>query len=83
MEISSYRKAPKQTNRKVERKNKTRAGKKKKKERKEREERKRKENARRRGGGKIFILPVGGKREILELIFNAINCLMKHNNLSC
>ena len=30
-----------------------------------------------------FILPIGGKREILELIFNAINCLMKHYNLSC
>ena len=23
------------------------------------------------------------KREILKLIFNAINCLMKHCNLSC
>ena len=71
MEISDHRKAPKQTNRNVERKNETREGKK-----KEREK-----NAHRRGGD--FILPVGGKREILELIFNAINYLMKHNNLSC
>ena len=73
MEISDHRKAPKQTNRNVERKNETREGKKK----KEREK-----NAHRRGG-ENFILPVGGKWEILELIFNAINYLMKHNNLSC
>ena len=45
-----------------------------------------KENAHRRGkknGRLIFHLLVGDKREILKLMFNAINCLMKHNNLSC
>ena len=29
-----------------------------------------------------FFLSLGDKREILELIFNTINCLMKHNHLS-
>ena len=77
MEISAHQKAPKQTNRNMERKNKTEEGKKKEREEKEKKKRTQK------GGGKNFILPVGGKQEILELIFNAINCLMKHNNLSC
>ena len=48
---------------------------------KHRKEKKRKRTQ--KGEGKNFILPIGGKREILELIFNAINCLKKHNNLSC
>ena len=38
------------------------------------------------GGGNgclIFLLSVGDLQEILKFIFNAINCLMKHNNLPC
>ena len=30
-----------------------------------------------------FLLSVGGKRKILKLIFNTINCSMKQHNLSC
>ena len=30
----------------------------------------------------IFLLSVGDKSEILKLIFNTINCFMKHKNLS-
>ena len=60
----------------------TREGKK-----KMREKRKRKENAHRKGGGKnrklTFLLSVGIKQKILKLTFYAMNCLMKHNNLSC
>ena len=46
-----------------------------------------KKNTHRRGKKKrmsaqSFFLSLGDKREILELIFNTINCLMKHNNLS-
>ena len=32
---------------------------------------------------KNSIISVGDKPEILKLIFNTINCLMKQNNLSC
>ena len=50
-------------------------------------ERKRKENAHRKGKKKnrhiILLLSVEDKQEILKLTFNTINCLMKHNNLSC
>ena len=60
----------------MERKNKTPEGKKK-------GEKKKKRKCKQKGGGENFILPVGGKREILEIIFNVINCLMKHNKLSC
>ena len=68
-------------NRNVERKNKSwKWG-----EKREREK-KRKRKHTQKGGGKnrclIFLLSVGDKREILKLIFNTINCLMKHNNLS-
>ena len=47
----------------------------------------RKENAHRKWGRKngylIFLLSIGNKQKILKLIFNTINCLMKHNSLSC
>ena len=48
-------------------------------------ERKEKGNKTHTDGGKkngylIFLLSLDGKREISKLIFNAINCLMKHNN---
>ena len=36
-----------------------------------------------KNGPSICLLSVGDKHEILKFIFNAINCLMKHNNLSC
>ena len=53
----------------------------------EKKGRKVRENAHSKGGGKngclIFVLFVRDKQEILKLIFNAINCLMKHNNLLC
>ena len=45
-----------------------------------------KENSHKRGGGNrhiIFLLSIGDKWEILKLTFNAVNCFMKHNNLSC
>ena len=45
-------------------------------------EKKRKE-AKKKNKSLIFLLSVGDKREILKLIFNTINYLMKHNNLSC
>ena len=31
----------------------------------------------------IFLLYIGDKQEISKFIFNAIHCLMEHNNLSC
>ena len=31
----------------------------------------------------IFLLSIGDKQEILKITTNTINCLMKHNNLSC
>ena len=63
----------------MERKNKTWEGKKKKRKR-----RKGKENVHRREGENvclIVLLSVGDKLENFKLIFNTINCLMKHNNL--
>ena len=71
----------KKINRNKERKNKTQEG-----GEKKREKRKRKENAHRRkkkDGCLIFLLSLGFKREILKLMFNAINCSLKHNNLLC
>ena len=58
----------------MERKNITREGEKKKKKTHRREKK--------RMSAQSFFLSLGDKREILELIFNTINCLMKHNNLS-
>ena len=55
-------------------------------EKKRERERERKENAHRMGKKNkrlIFLLFVGVKLKILKLTFNTINCLMKHNNLSC
>ena len=54
----------------------------KKKERKEKGNKTHTETGR-KNGYLIFLLSLGGKREILKLIFNAINRLMKNNNLSC
>ena len=36
-----------------------------------------------KNGRLLFFYPLGDKREILKLIFNAINWLMNLNNLSC
>ena len=50
-------------------------------------EKKRKEKTHTERGGEnrhvIFLLSVGDKWETLKLTFNALNCLMKHNNLFC
>ena len=61
-------------------KEKIKLGKGKKKERKENVHRREKEKKNRH---LIFLLSGGDKRENFKFIFNTINCLMKHNNLSC
>ena len=71
-----YKHQNKIINRNVERKNKTRQGKKK-------EEKKTHTEEGKKNGRLIFLLSVGDKPEILKLTFNTLNCLMKHNNLSC
>ena len=54
------------------------------KKREEREKKKHTEEEKKKKKNRhlIFLLSVGDKRETLRLIFNTINCLMKHNNLS-
>ena len=59
----------------MERKNKIREGKKR--------ERKKHTEGRKKEWVLNFCLSVGDTREILKLIFNKINCLMKHSNLLC
>ena len=59
-------------------KNKTHEGAiKKERERKEKENKTHTERGK-KNGYLIFLLSLGGKREILKLILDAINCLMKH-----
>ena len=50
---------------------------------KERKEKKTHTEEGKENGHLIFLLSVGDKWKILKLMFNTINCLMKHNNLLC
>ena len=55
----------------------------KKRERKEKENKTHTQGQGKGNGRLICLLSIGDKWEILKLIFNTVNYLMKHNNLSC
>ena len=55
----------------------------KKKEKREREREKKKYTEGRNNRRLIFLLSIRDKQEISKFIFNAINCLMEHNDLLC